>query len=64
MVLMDQRAPDIASRTNARVLQEWLGAVPLIRMPYLGAKIGSAPAIQANAAKVQKNLLRMLEQRP
>lgn len=64
MVLMDQRTPDISSRTNPRVLQEWLGAVPLIRVPYLGGKIGSVRAIQANARKVQKNLLRMLEPRP
>ena len=49
---------DISSRTNARVLREWIGAVPLIQLPYLGAKIGSVGAIRANAPQVQKNLQR------
>ena len=58
MILMDQRSPDISSRTNPRVLREWIGAVPLIQLPYLGAKIGSVGAIRANAPQVQKNLQR------
>ena len=58
LILMDQRSPDISSRTNPRVLREWIGGVPLIQLPYLGAKIGSVGAIRANAPQVQKNLQR------
>ena len=61
LVLMDQRSSDVSSQTNPGVLQQWLGSVPLARVPYLSGGIRSIQVIRNHAKKHQRILRRILD---
>jgi dethiobiotin synthetase len=60
VVLMQRAHPDASSRTNAAVLAELLGPVPLFAIGYLGPNPRSREALKKNQKKFQKVLARLL----
>jgi dethiobiotin synthetase len=56
VVLMNPRRSDPSSKTNPRLLSEWLGAVPLYSLPWLGARCCAVSTMRANVRKLKTTL--------
>ncbi len=60
VVLMNTRSTDPSTATNAAILRELLAPVALLTLPFLGANARSPKTIRANAAKLHRQLQRIL----
>ncbi len=60
VALMRQRQPDLAARSNQRVLARWLAPVKVWSVPYLGPHAASAKAAKKNQKKVKKVLAHLV----
>jgi len=61
VVLMGVHEPDLAARTNGRVLRDMVEGLPVIVIPYLGENARRIEQIKKNVKKCQKALARVLE---
>jgi dethiobiotin synthetase len=61
VVLMDQQAPDLASKTNAYILSELLAPIPLFHLPYLGPNLVRRDRIKTAASKVAATLSKIVK---
>jgi dethiobiotin synthetase len=61
VVLMNHASGDASSNSNAKILAEFLTAVPLFAIPFLGRNCRSINAVKRNQKKLQKNLARILQ---
>ena len=54
-VLLTQakRRADPSTRTNAAVISELLGEIPVVRLPYLGPRAATIPSIRRNQLKTE-----------
>lgn len=64
VVLMDTRFTDASTKTNAAVLRELLAPVPLVALPFLGPNARSPKAVRTHAARLSRQLRRILPPSP
>lgn len=60
VVFMDQRSPDVSSRTNPAILRELLKPVPLVLLPYLGQNCLSSSSLKRAVKRLKKALSTLL----
>ena len=60
LVLMEQRLPDVSSRTNAAILRELAYPVPLAHLPFLGSNCRSSAALRRAAGELRSLLSRLI----
>jgi dethiobiotin synthetase len=60
VILMSPFQPDLSARSNAKILAELLGPVPLLTVPYLGSTPMKVATLRKNCKKIKKTLARIL----
>jgi len=60
IALMEQRKPDLSSRTNGGILKELLEASVMVSVPYLGSNASNWKQINRSAKKIKKTLAKLL----
>ncbi|MCS7338679.1 MAG: dethiobiotin synthase [Verrucomicrobiae bacterium] len=60
VVLMDQKKPDLSSRSNPRILKELIAPVPVFRLPFLGPKANFPSHLERYFPKAKKILAQIL----
>ena len=56
IALLECKRRDLAARTNAKVLAEWLSPMEVVGLPFLGARANTASAVKRNCKKIKKSL--------
>jgi dethiobiotin synthase len=64
VALMGSRRADASCSTNSPILAELLGQVPVIDLPYLGPRCRRAAVLRDHAAKLRRQLARLIPARP
>lgn len=56
VVLMNARIPDASAASNAAILRECLGGLPLMELPFLGTRACTPEAVRANALQLRSKM--------
>lgn len=56
VALVETGKPDDSAQTNAEMLREQIGRMPLVRIPWLGKRLVNARAIRAAAGRLETEL--------
>lgn len=60
VALMEGSKRDLSSRSNCKLLAQWLSPVSVVCLPFLGRNSCSASGVKRNSKKVKKTLAQLL----
>ena len=60
VALVEQHRPDLSSRSNRRILAQWLAPLKVWSVPYLGRGASSPKGVKKGQKKLKKVLARLL----
>ena len=64
IALMDRKGADLSSRTNAKILRDWLPEASLVELPYLGPSAKTRAQIHSGARQLKSKLQKLFPVQP